>query len=399
MQNSMKLEFKKQQILTLIILAVLFGSSSITNLGSSEIPLDSAIEKLRYVLILTALMTLLLLSRFDIWGFPKKQLPLIIVWILLGFISVISGVVNDDLVSVRDGLWFMIISPMIFFYSLPKLMKQYANFLLATSLFLGLLPYIVMSLLLHPINQFQGHSDASYAGVFPNPNDLGFTSVTMASGLFIILIGSLSAKKRLWYILPIILCLIFLFVIIILANARTSLIAFFGMLSIFMWRLFQKSGFLIKFVNSIALSISAILLLADEQFYLFFLNNLNQLQDKDGLSGREYIWNKTFEDVKLLGNGADYFELNFGLGGHNTIINTLGTIGIIAAFLMLFLASLSIFYAYLYFKTHSKTDHYAIAPLVITICFWITSMGEGMFSALGTAMTVAYFLCIGIIVA
>lgn len=395
--NSMNIRFDKKQLITLIILAILFGSVALTNLGSSDFPLDPSIQKLRLSIIFIALLLFTWISDFDIWGFPRKNLPLIVVWLLLGFISVISGIVNNDLTSIKDGIWQTIVTPKVFFYLLPKLMKQYANLLLAISLSLGLIPYIFISLWIQPISIDIGDF-SSYSGVFPNANQLGFTSLSIASGLFIILIGSFSKQKKLWYTIPIILLLIILFFIILLSNSRTSLIAFLFMLLVLIWWLTQKPSILIKMVASIAVVFSTIFFSGYKQLDILWYS-LEQLDKKEGLSGREDIWSKTFEDMRLLGNGSDYFESNFGLGGHNSIITALGVNGVISALLMSVLAIFSLFYAYFYFKAASKKDDYAIAPLIITICFWVLSMGEGMFSSLGTAMTIAYILSLGIIMA
>jgi O-antigen ligase len=389
----MNIRFDKKQLITLIILAILFGSVALTNLGSSDFPLDPNIQKVRLGIIFIALLLFTWISDFDIWGFPRKNLPLIVVWLLLGFTSLISGIVNDDLISIKDGLWQVIVIPKVFFYLLPKLMNKHANLLLAISLSLGLIPYICISLWIQPISVY-----SAYSGIFPNANQLGFISTSIASGLFIILIGNLSKQKKLWYSVPIILLLIILFFLILLSSSRTSLIAFLVMLLVLIWWLTQKPRILIKMIAIIAIVFSTIFFSGYKQLDILWYA-LEQLDKKEGLSGREDIWSKTFEDMRLLGNGSDYFESNFGFGGHNSIITVLGINGVIAALLMSVLAIFSLFYAYFYFKAAFKKDDYAIAPLIITICFWVLSMGEGMFGSLGTAMTIAYVLSLGIIMA
>ena len=70
----------------------------------------------------------------------------------------------------------------------------------------------------------------------------------------------------------------------------------------------------------------------------------------------------------------------------------------VAAVLLVCFASLSFFYAYRYAKAHVKHDIYAIAPLSICVCFWVLSMGEGMFGKLGSGINLAYFLSVGIVI-
>ena len=117
------------------------------------------------------------------------------------------------------------------------------------------------------------------------------------------------------------------------------------------------------------------------------------------MSGRDDIWAKTLIDMKLLGNGEKYFETNFDLGAHNTIVHIIGVNGIIAEMLMVSFALVSFYYAAIYFRKHWQKDRYAIAPLVFMTCFWTLSMGEGMFGSLGNAMTLAYMLSVGVIMA
>ena len=387
--------FNQRQTLILMLLAVLFGGSSLPGLASADASLDPSILRLRYVLVGTSLLLLLLMSRFDIWRFHSKAVPLLLVWTLFSFVSVISGLANNDSTSVRDGFWLMLGIPMIFLNALPKLMKENANILIAVALFLGNVPYIVVSLWLHPL------TTSLYRGVFANSNQLGATAAAMAAGLFIVLIAALSAKKSVSYVSLIILLLLGTFTMILVANSRTSLLAFFAMFSIFVWKSVPNPKGLFKITVITTAISSAILLLAGEQTHLLWknieLSFIAKIKGKETLSGREEIWKKTLDDMNLLGHGSDYFESKFGIGGHNTIIDALGRNGIIAAYLLLCLGIASLLYAYLYFKTYAKEDHYAIAPLIITVCFWILAMGESMFGSLGSAMTLAYMLSMGVV--
>lgn len=274
-------------------------------------------------------------------------------------------------------------------------MKENANLIIAVALFIGHFPYIVVSLWLHPL------TTSLYRGVFANSNQMGFTSAVMAAGIFILLITALSAKKSVWYVSLIILLLIGIFIMILVANSRTSMLAFFAMFSIFVWNSVLNLKGLFKITVITTAIVSTILFLAGEQTQLLWKNIelgfIAKIRGNETLSGREDIWGKTLDDINLLGHGSDYFELNFGLGGHNTIIDILGKNGIIAAYLILCFAIASFLYAYLYYKNYAKEDHYAIAPLVITTCFWILSMGESMFGSLGSAMTLAYMLSMGVV--
>ena len=388
--------FSLRQTFILILLAVLFGSSSLVSLGNADNPLDPFILKLRYFLVGTSSLLLLLMSRFDMGRFHSKAVPFLLVWTLFNLVSVISGLTNNDLISLRDGLWLIIGAPLIFFSALPKLMKKRANLLIVLALFLGHVPYIVASLALYPLNT------SLYKGVFANSNELGSTAAAMAAGIFSLLIAALSAKRSVFYVSLIILLLLVIFAIILVSNSRTSLLAFFAMFSILVWKSGSNLKVLVKIAGIITAIITVILLFAGEKPQLIWKNIelgfSTKVENNGTFDGREEIWKKTFDDMNLFGHGSDYFELNFGIGGHNTIIDALGRNGIIAAYLLLGFAIVSFFYAYFYFKTYAKEDHYAIVPLVITACFWILAMGESMFGSLGSGITLAYMLSMGVVV-
>lgn len=387
-------KFGMRQVLMVISLSLIFGSSSLINLGNSEFPLDPVILKLRYFLVGINLIFLITMSGFDIWHIPTKPVPLLLFWSLFTLVSVISGIINNDLASVRDGLWLMLAVPVIFFKNFPETMDKNANFIISLSLFIGQLPYIFMSLLLHPLSESNSNI---YSGVFPNSNQLGFTCAAMAAGILILLIGSLSKAPNIW-------CFAFLFLwlfslmMILVANARTSLIAFAAMSAILAFKLLQKPQFLIRIIVGITTLVSSIIIGASGEQTQGILQKITNIQKKEALSGREEIWSKTISDMSLLGHGSNYFELNFGLGGHNSIIIALGSNGLIAAYFMIGFMVASFYYSYGYFRRYDKQEPYACGPLVITTGFWFLAMGEGMFGSLGNAMTMAYMLSLGVII-
>jgi O-antigen ligase len=307
-----------------------------------------------------------------------------------------SGLANNDTTIFRDGLWQMIAVPLIMFNSVPKAMKENANLLMGMALVLGHIPYIVTSIVSHPLGK-----GPLYRGVFANSNQMGFTCATMSAGLFILLIGALSAKKNWRYLLPISAALLSVFVLIILANSRTSMIVFFIMFSVFFSEFVKNQKAVKKMIAIASVAVTAVLLFGGEQIegmHNILNNNFEAFEAKEGLSGRDEIWGATLDESDLLGHGSNYFMLNFGMGGHNTIIEVIGMKGIIAGNLLIAFGIASFFYTYAYFKTYGKDDCAAIAPFLITVCFWFLSMAEGMFGSLGNAMTLAYMLSIGIVI-
>jgi len=382
-----------REIIITILLSVLFGGTSLIGLGNAEIPLDPAVLRLRYLLVGTSLLILILMSPFKQWGFHRQARPLLLLWILFGFALVMSGLANNDTTIFRDGLWQMIAVPLIMFNAVPRAMKGNAELLMGMGLFLGHIPYIVTSIVSNPPG-----NGTLYRGVFANSNQMGFTCATMSAGLFILLIGAWSTKKDWRYLLPISAALLSVFVLIILANSRTSMIVFFIMFSVFFSGFVKNPKAVKKMIAIVSAALSAVLLFGGEQIEAMHNIINNNLEAKEGLSGRDKIWVSTLDESDLLGHGSNYFTLNFGMGGHNTIIEVIGINGIIAGNLLIAFAIASFFYTYAYFKTYAKEDCAAIAPFLITVCFWFLSMAEGMFGSLGNAMTLAYMLSIGIVI-
>jgi hypothetical protein len=169
------------------------------------------------------------------------------------------------------------------------------------------------------------------------------------------------------------------------------------MFSVFFSEFVKNSKAVKKMIAIATVAVTAVLLFGGEQIEAMHNILNNNFDAKEGLSGRDKIWGTTLDESDFLGHGSNYFTLKFGLGGHNTIIEIIGINGIIAGNLLIAFGIASFFYTYAYFKTYGKEDCAAIAPFLITVCFWFLSMAEAMFGSLGNAMTLAYMLSIGIV--
>jgi O-antigen ligase len=356
--------------------------------------MDPIVSVIRFIMIGVSLFGLLILSGAGMWNIYVKPLPLNAVWLAFSLIVLLSGIANTQATVIRDGFWFIVVVPVVFFNALPKLMGKSANILITLGLLLGTSPYIILSLILNPVWQSESRI---YSGIFPNANQLGFTTAVISAGVFILAIGILFSKKSSWEIFLVNTSLIMCFLILLISNARTSLIAFLCMSALMIWKLMQKpKNVLITFIASIIIGFISFLFSAQNPW---FLERVAEIQSKDqGLSGRNDIWFQTISDMELLGRGDTYFNDNFGLGAHNTIIHILGVNGILAVILIVLFTMMTFYYACAYFKKNSKQDPYAIAPLLYMTCFWVLSMGEGMFGSLGNAMTLAYLISIGVII-
>jgi hypothetical protein len=393
-----------KQILILVLLSTLFGGSSLVSLGNADFPLDPAIAIVRYSMIGASLLILTLMSPLSTWGFDPRCLPLLLMWLLFGMMSIISGLVNGDLVLIRDGFWFLTGTPIIFFNAIPKIIPKTGNISILAALILGNIPYILISFLLYP-----PEGELMYKGVFANPNQMGFTAATIGISILVLLSETLKNKK--YNIVNVGLMFLFgcILGLILISQSRNSLLVIFVIGILLGLREFtqiinlpvnQIAKYLIYTVMTIVLvcAINGLNIVSSSELLTSVGENIQKFQDKDGTSGRDVMWLKAISEASLFGHGSDYFTSNFGLGAHNTLFEILGQTGIITTSLMIGFAGSSVIYTFNYFQKFSNREKYAITPFCITVCFWTLSMNEGMFGSIGNAMTLAYMLSIGMVI-
>jgi hypothetical protein len=393
----------QQQILVLVFLTIMFGGASLLELGSGDtVPINPIFLKLRYLLIMVGLGGSFLLNIKDkenshSWKFNCQYSPLLKIWILFCVLIEISGCINYDVTSIRDGYWLLIGVPLFFFNIIPKVLKGTGHIVIPLAITISHLPYLIASLALKP----PGSVDQTfYSGVLGNSNQLGFISAVTASGVLILLIGSLCAKKNVILIGFLTFLLVIIMSILFVAFARTSIITLLLMLLISTILFFSRQPkSLVKVSFFLSLVVTIILLQLDKFIkYLSYdlgINFSDLLQKKEGLSGREEIWLRTIHELTFWGHGSTYYD-SFGIGPHNTVIKALGVYGLMSMFATILLAITSLFFALAYSKAHFKTNFYAVTPLIITVCFWTLSIGEDMFGSLGKGITLAYFATMGI---
>lgn len=407
-QNVMKPEFGQKQIYITLILSVIFGATSLVDLGNADFPLSPTVSKLRYLLVGMGFILLCLMNYLDnrkgniSWGFNNQTSPLLWIWLLFCFALVVSATVNQDVLNIRDSYWLLLGVPIIFFRVLPKLMADHANQIVSLSLVLGHLPYLLSSWWQFPPYSYV--EDVSfYRGVYANSNQMGFSCVVISVGMFILMVGLILTKKPIYYTLVIGALLLGNLVTICYAYARTSLITFLFLLGICLFIVFQKRPKSFKKVAFVIAFLFSILLYQIDRFIHFIFYNLGlnfaEITGKKSasLSGRDTIWLKTWQDWNFFGHGTGYHIDRFGLGAHNTIVTILGNNGLIASYISLFLVVASLIFTYKYFKNNFVSNYYAIGPWLITVCFWTLSIGEDMFGSLGKGITLAYFTSLGVV--
>jgi hypothetical protein len=121
-----------------------------------------------------------------------------------------------------------------------------------------------------------------------------------------------------------------------------------------------------------------------------------QIMKGDVFSKRDEIWEKTLDDMRLWGNGSTYFSESVGISSHNSIMHIIGENGPVAALLMILFAGIAAAIALRQAFIRRRRKVFDALPALIATCFWTMSAGEAMFGSLGTGITLAYLLSVGI---
>lgn len=383
--------------------SVLFAASTLVSLGSRSVEIDPRILQLRYALIALSLGVLLLLvvkDGFVPFRMSTASLFVVVVWFAFAFFVILSGIWHTEPSAILTGIWFLVGVPIIFKIMLPQLRTRLSlNGVVAWSLMLGHIPYILISLLMFPV------TDRRYSGVFANPNQLGMVGVMVAAGALVILVaGRIQRRRPRFAVLPGI-ALVGAVTVVLLSRSRTSVLTIVamalaaGMHFLRVARTDVRSILRLLFVAVFILplgiyfgyaKIERFLQPMMERFAAIFIGQ------NSALSGRERIWEGTIRDAVLLGQGSGYFMQTFEKGPHNSFIAVLGEFGIPAALFLVTYAAVSLLWAYRYSR-YSTGDPYAHGPLVILVGFWVLSLGEQMFGRLGRGITLAAFISTGLI--
>ncbi|MGB8698003.1 MAG: O-antigen ligase family protein [Thermosynechococcaceae cyanobacterium] len=392
------------RFLQTVLLAMLMGGASIVALGSSSHPLDPLWFKVRYGLVGISFVVLSATALMRPNLSTQRRPPLLLwIWLCFGGLALLSGLINENIKALSDGIWFLLGVPILFFYVLPRALAQPMESTMAWGLILGHLPFGIISLVQSPPTTFP------YTGIFSNSNQLGVTMLTINGGLLILINQTLISpdflSKRLQMGGYIALLLASL-TLIVFSNSRTSLISSLLGITLAFYPAIQTLKYPRNLVRLLLVGMGLCgamilyggqgLLRLGESVELGYTNKLSGAGDLS--NGRSFIWGKTWNDARMFGYGSnDYFQQNFDLGGHNSLIDILGQTGYIAFYVMIIIALMSLYYAYCYWREQIHVNPYAMMPLLISLMFWTVSMAESMFGSLGRGLTLAYLLSLGIL--
>ena len=92
---------------------------------------------------------ILIMCRFKVGRISLQALVMLFFWIGYATLSVASAIVSND--NVVGELWQLIGVPAVFFFVIPHYANRNGVLIIAIAMALGYAPFILASLILHPI--------------------------------------------------------------------------------------------------------------------------------------------------------------------------------------------------------------------------------------------------------
>jgi hypothetical protein len=390
-------------VISLILLSFIFGGANLQWANKDYFPYAL---KLRYILVLIPLGLLLALRFMQNQSIqiPIKTILTVRFWVFFAFTVLITAFIKVDASYFIDGLWFLIGVPLIFFIILPDFFQENANRLIAAALFIGNIPYIILL--------FRDEPDflafRSGGRIIAGPTTVGTIAGMCALGIIIMIYYSMKKrglryKFRLFVLIPIFLVAI---VAVLLSRTRTALLASVVNIGLtFLTTATTKER--IKIISTTFLLGVVILLLPIDWSWITESMQRKfeeKLEEDNLLSGRTEIWQRILENANLVGYTDEYQEQHFYHtegrhiegGAHNSFLTVLASHGWLATFPFVLFCFLSIFHSYRYSRLNKDTS-YSIVPFVVTVHFWIVSFSGTVIGSIGSGITLAFLLAIGVV--
>lgn len=384
-------------ILIVLGLALVTAAANILSLGDYRAPLPAHFLAARRAAIVIGLAVLCALSWRHLIQFPRKLQPIQVLWGAFGLSILMSGFWHADISALLQGVWFLFGVPLVFFWAIPGAAGISASSVLAWAIIIGTIPYIIISLGIQPLV-------FPYEGIFGNPNQFGVAAVS----LFAVVAArvALGVRMRPWKLITYSCGLAVLTLLVLASGSRTSLLALLVVASVmvYWWMRQWRSNGAVKsvlLVSVIALPIAVVVGVNAGSFH----NMLEMLMLKhdqrldSGLMGpRGFIWFETLMESRVLGHGSHYFADNYVFGAHNSVVEVMGVYGWVAASILVMVALCSVYMSYRYAVSGASDNAWRLLPLMVVLAFWVLSMGEALFGALGRGITIAMYFAIGVVI-
>lgn len=321
-----------------------------------------------------------------------SRILLVSLWIIFSILMIISKIYNDE--SILGGIGYLLFVPIIYFTAIPGSLENPIITIMKASMNSGIF-FLLLSLIFNPNLIGMG----AYLGVFPNPNNIGLLAMQVGISsiclLFYYVIKKIPFKKikLITYGAIFVFSLIFLFA----SQSRTSFVALFFAIGMVLIITVFKGKLKIRYLLLIA-TIAIVVYIAFLQDY--FISGIAQKFTSRSsinlLSGREIIWSEIIDEAKIFGYGTEYFNNNFGIGGHNSILEYIGTNGMIVGIILLMFFLWAIICAIFYIKKNDEDESFI--PFVFITSYVAANTVESYFGLVATPFTIIFYNLIGILV-
>lgn len=299
----MKVTYRECTFFILTLISLIIG-----NLYSINIGFNTEIESLTWIIVQVVVVVYLFFFTGFKFKLLKKNCTFLVVWEFL-ILAIFYSKYSFGEFIFWEFVTYSLLVPIVFF--LIDWSKYQRIFYLA--FILSLIPIIIY---LGPFNTLG--IILSFIGVV----SLSFFSNNLRSG------------KLIYFIYFVFLLLIYI------SRSRTSLISFLIIGAIVILFILMKNS---NNYSGLVKSIFSFFV-----FTIIFLLALPKLEDlifskwsgtsHDFTSGRTEIWSGTLNNIKLFGNGPDYYESFYNVpNAHNTFFEILGTYGSIPLILFIIL--------------------------------------------------------------
>ena len=380
-----------RRMVIFLLLAVAFAASDLIRLGSRYSPLTTQTIYIRYAVVCAAL-ALLCLHRRSAYASGVDSTHL--AWIAFGAAVTLSACVAGDKISIATGLWMMMVVPMLFGRALPAVLGRRGVSLVVAALITSALPYILYSVWTCPI-------EYPYMGATANPNSLGVIAAGTATGLVAVVVATLKRRQP-WLRLMAILAIVAAIALVIVSGSRTSLFAVFLVALVAAFAsypvLMRHRVRLLGFVLAFAIAATGALMITGGEAPEAVVNIIGKFENPraSALNHRNDIWSSVWDEMTILGHGRDYFANEIGTTAHNSTIQMLGEYGILAALGAIAIAVLSLLAAVRYYRRNRGREEHALTPVLVVVCFWTMTCGEGMMAPIGGAINLSFLILVGL---
>jgi len=338
---------------------------------------------------------ILLLCRFRVGKISLQAILLLFFWLGYATMSVASAIVSND--NIVGELWQLVGVPLVFFFVIPHYTNKHGVVIIAMAMALGYAPFILTSLILHPIQ-------ANYEGIYANPNAMGMVAATWMTGLLILVRGyTMGGGRTLAKTFISILLGLSILVglgLLVASSSRTSLITIGMLFFIFVWTLLldasKKRFWIVLVITGTSLLLMFMLVTGGARGGGMLAEQMKKFDSSLGsVSGREVIWQTVLKETSIFGYGNSNLERRLGEPAHNTHMEVLHAKGSIGLIFRVFFDIMVIKMTYRLAVRKVREDGYAVGPFMMIMTYMVMGLTENVNGTLGSGIHMAFLLMIG----